>query len=123
MTSSTVEDIDAFGGIAAVLDENSENANALSQNNFQADNGLPTEKFKTDDFIIYHKNVRGLTSDDRITELLFELDDLPWDAITLNETMRTTRQEHWVTTGGHVFMASGYSVHTRGVAILVHNKF
>ena len=52
-----------------------------------------------------------------------ELDDVEWDAVTLNETMRTTKEEFWVTTGGHVFMASGYDFHTRGVAILLNKKW
>jgi hypothetical protein len=63
-----------------------------------------------------------LSRDDRIEELLRELDDVEWDALTLNETMRTTKEKFWVTTGGHVFMASGYDLHTRGVAILLNKK-
>ena len=111
---------------------------AFGGQNFQAENGLNTmdlstaqsigdlivpKNSKTDDFIIYHKNTRGLSPDERITELLGELDGLQWDAVTLNETMRTTKQEYWVTNGGHVFMASGFHAHTRGVAILINKKW
>ena len=111
---------------------------AFDGQNFQAENGLnamdlPTaqsmgdlivpKNSKTDDFVIYHKNTRGLSPDERITELLGELDGLQWDAVTLNETMRTTKQEYWVTNGGHVFMASGFHSHTRGVAILINKKW
>ena len=48
--------------------------------------------------------MRGLTSDDRIEELMHELETMSWDFMSINETMRTNRTEIWTTRGGHVFM-------------------
>ena len=113
MTTSAAEGTDTFGSTAP----------NVYPNIFQAGNGLPIENSKMDNFVIYHKNVRGLNSDERVAELLLELDDVSWDAVTLNETMRVVKQECWITGGGHMFLAAGYSAHTRGVAILVHKKW
>ena len=48
-------------------------------------------------FIVYHKNARGLSNDDRFEELLQELCMVDlingWDAITLNESWRTADKE------------------------------
>jgi hypothetical protein len=77
----------------------------------------------TTDFVVFHKNARGLSNNDRLAELLIELEPLRWDIVTLNETMRTTTEESWVTEGEHLFLGSGYTEHTRGVAILVHRRW
>ena len=57
MTSSTVEDIDAFGGIAAILNENSQNAH-FSGSPRTDTNIFPKHSETTiNDFVILTKNV------------------------------------------------------------------
>ena len=51
-----------------------------------ADQPLP------DKFIAIHLNTRGLATDDRVVELLGELQNLPWDVITVNETKRDIKE-------------------------------
>jgi hypothetical protein len=90
---------------------------------FQTGDKITTENLKTDDFIIYHKNARGLSKDDRVDELMEELEGVEWDVIMVNETMRSQKREFWMTHGGHTILASGFDLPTRGVAILVHKKW
>ena len=45
------------------------------------------------DSIVYHKNTRGLSKDDRLGELMEELEGLEWTVITINETMRCHKRE------------------------------
>ena len=78
---------------------------------------------KTKNLIILHKNARGLSRDDRITELLTELENMEWDFVSINETMRTTESEIWTEQGGHMFMGAGHDLPTRGVGFLVHKKW
>ena len=73
--------------------------------------------------MVYHKNVRGLSKDDRITELLTELETIEWDFVGINETMRTKKSEFWETQSGHMFMGSGHDLPTRGVGFLVHKRW
>ena len=94
VTSSTVQDIDTFGGTSQ----------------------------KIPNLIVLHKNARGLSRDDRITELLTELENMEWDLVSINETMRTTETEIWTAQGGHMFMGAGHDLPTRGVGFLVHKK-
>eukprot|EP00959_Pyramimonas_sp_CCMP1952_P292900 6125872-Pyramimonas_sp.AAC.1 len=75
------------------------------------------------DLVLIHKNVRGMTDDCRILEILSVLDGVRWDFVTVNETMRTYPEEHWSTKNGHLFMTSGNSQPTRGVAILAHKRW
>ena len=58
----------------------------------------------SESFIVIHKNTRGLTNDDRIEELIEELEDEPWDIITINETWRTDKREYWGTKEGHTYL-------------------
>ena len=76
-----------------------------------------------ENIIIYHKNARGLSKDDRVEELMEELEGLEWNVIMVNETMRSQKREFWTTRGGHIFLASGYDLPTRGVAIVLHKKW
>ena len=57
--------------------------------------------------VIVHKNARGLSRDDDITELLAELETIEWDFVGLSEAMRTSKTEYWIAQGGHTFMGSG----------------
>ena len=111
--------------------------NTMSHQNFQAGNGLnirassivqDIDTFggtfpKKQNLIVLHKNARGLSRDDRITELLTELENMEWDFVSINETMRTTESEIWATQGGHMFMGAGHELPTRGVGFLVHKKW
>ncbi len=78
---------------------------------------------KNQNLIVLHKSARGLSRDDRITELLTELENMEWDFVSINETMRTTETEIWATQGGHMFMGAGHDLPTRGVGFLVHKKW
>ena len=78
---------------------------------------------KKQNLIVLHKNARGLSRDDRITELSTELENMEWDFVSINETMRTTESEIWATQGGHMFMGAGHDLPTRGVGFLVHKKW
>ena len=47
--------------------------------------------------MVFCKNARGLTSTERIDELLTELDGQLWDVVLVNETMRDIKEELWIT--------------------------
>ena len=68
------------------------------------------------------KNVRGLSNDDRLEELLLEALFDEWDILLLSETWRETQREQFTTQDGHVFLGSGAGGERRGVAFLVHNN-
>jgi exonuclease III len=76
---------------------------------------------------IFHLNVRGLRSDDRLQELLLELALLDlqdgWDVVMLNETWRGEACEFIEIDGGHVFFGAGYVKCERGVAIILHKRW
>ena len=95
VSSSVVQDTDTFGG---------------------------TDSKKTQNLVILHKNARGLSRDDDITEILAELETIEWDFVSLNEIMRPSKTEYWIAQGGHTFMGSGHDLPTRGVGFLVHKK-
>ena len=125
MTSSTVEDINAFGGIAAVLNQNSNDAN-FSGSSRTDTNTCPahSETITKDEFVVYSMNVRGLTNDDRLVELEQELDNLKnWDIIILTETWRKPNNEFFKTNNGNIFMNSGCKEGRRGVGFVIHRKW
>ena len=64
---------------------------------------------------------RGATTE-RTDELLTELDGQWWDAVLINETMRSTDEEYWITLAGNIFCGSGHDQNNRGVAILLHKR-
>ena len=74
-------------------------------------------------FNILAKNCRGLTSSDRLDELLIELEGQGWDIAFLNETWRTEQEELWRTEQDHIFGASGHESGRRGVGILLHKRW
>ena len=65
----------------------------------------------------------GVSNAGRVEELLIEIEPLRWDIVTLNDTMRTSKEECWTTDGGHTFLGSGYTGNTRGAAILLHSRW
>ena len=54
-----------------------------------------------------HLNTRTMASDVKVEELLVELNDLQWDAITINETRREEKEELLQLEGGHRWLGSG----------------
>ena len=74
------------------------------------------------DFILLHKNTRGLCKDDAVDELLTELQHSHWHVIALNETWRKQPRELWTTQQHHVFAGSGHDSNSRGVGFLIHKS-
>ena len=84
---------------------------------------LSTRTEHPHDFIILHKNARGLHTDDRFDELLSEIHDTPWHIIALNETWRKHKRELWTTKQDHhIFAGCGHDETTRGVGFLIHSS-
>ena len=99
MTTSAAEGTDTFGGTTV---------NEYSQNN------TPTLR-------IIAKNTRGLKSDDRIYELINELNQTKtWDIVILNETWRVDECETFATNEGHLFANADCEAGRHGVGFLVH---
>eukprot|EP00959_Pyramimonas_sp_CCMP1952_P228994 4788395-Pyramimonas_sp.AAC.1 len=73
--------------------------------------------------VVLHKNIRGLTCDDRFSELLLELATCEWDAILINETMRPANNEMFTVEGGHMYAGSGGGSYKHGVGILLHARW
>ena len=110
MTTSAAEGTDTFGSTAP----------NVYPNIFQAGNGL--NNFTT--FRIITKNVRGLKTEERIHELITELETAQtWDIIILNETWRVDEFEMWALNDGHLFANAGCEAGRRGVGFLVHRKW
>ena len=76
-----------------------------------------------DRLTLFAKNCRSLKSDDRVEELIRELDSTNWDAILLSETWREAKREYWETAEGHIFIGAGWAENSRGVAILLRSKW
>ena len=87
------------------------------------DSEASCEDCNIEEFIIFLKNVRSLSSDVRLTELLTEVADLRWDAILINESWRAEREEHDTLDQGHIWLGSGGTAGTRGVGILLHKRW
>ena len=69
------------------------------------------------------KNVMSLLSSERELQLLEELALVEWDVVLLNETWKGSREEIWTTPDGHMFLGSGGSAGSKGVAILLHRRW
>ena len=74
-------------------------------------------------FHVYAKNARSLRCDKDIETLLSELASLRWDAVLLSETWRPSRAEKRTTVGGPLFVGSSGMDGSRGVAILLHQRW
>ena len=110
-------------------------------NNFQADNGLtqigndvsPTlETIETpntstvakNEFVIFAKNVRGMTNDDRMAELEGELQLVnKWSICILSEIWRKQEKDYYSTKNGNTFMYAGCEAGRRGVGFLVNGEW
>ena len=110
-------------------------------NNFQADNGLnyignnvspileemDTPHISTvakNEFVIFAKNVRGMTNDDRLAELEGELQLVnTWNVCILSETWRKQQKDYYSTKNGNTFMYAGCEAGRRGVGFLVNGEW
>ena len=77
----------------------------------------------TKNIILLAKNVRALTSEERIQELLFELNSVQWDFVFLTETWRTETREILQLQTGDLFCGSGSENATRGVGFVVNKRW
>ena len=69
----------------------------------------------TETFRIISKNVRGLKTDERLQELMTELEHAKnWDIIILSETWRVDEFEMFATNDGHLFANAGCEAGRRG---------
>eukprot|EP00973_Karenia_brevis_P094564 12423135-Karenia_brevis.AAC.1 len=75
------------------------------------------------DFAVILKNARSLTSDERLTEVISELEGEKWDVVLINETWREEKEEFDALPDGHVWLGSGGTAGRRGVGILVHGTW
>ena len=71
----------------------------------------------------FHLNIRALTTDEKMEELLAELEGVEWDAVTINETWRTSKEEIECLKSKHVWYGSGGSAGKHGVGLLLHKKW
>ena len=73
---------------------------------------------------IIAKNARGLKTDERIQELLTELESIQhWDIIMLSETWRIDAFEMFATNEGHLFANAGCEAGRRGVGFLINKRW
>ena len=116
-------------------------ANVRPANSFQADTGLNSignivspifdEKdtpyistMAKNEFIIFAKNVRGMTNDDRLAELEGELQLVnKWSVCILSETWRKRQKDYYSTKNGNTFMYTGCEAGRRGVGFLVNGEW
>ena len=77
----------------------------------------------TKNIILLAKNVRALTSEERIRELLFELNSVQWDFVFLTETWRMETREILQLQTGEIFCGSGSENATRGVGFVVNKRW
>eukprot|EP00973_Karenia_brevis_P054422 7562530-Karenia_brevis.AAC.1 len=75
------------------------------------------------DFYIHLKNARSLQSDERLEELLAELEMTQWDVVLLNETWRGANEEFDTLESGHLWLGSGGTAGKHGVGILLHRRW
>ena len=68
------------------------------------------------------KNVMSLQMEQRLDELMAELDTTEWNAVLLNETWREKKEELWSTPSGHLFCGAGGTIGERGVGIILHKN-
>ena len=68
------------------------------------------------------KNVTSLLHEDRESQVFAELTTVRWDVVALNETWRETKEETW-TIAGHLFLGSGGSKGSNGVAVILHRRW
>ena len=81
------------------------------------------KKKKTKDMTsIDYKKVWPMHSSQRIIEMVSELEDYRWDAISLSETWREEKSEIWETHHKRKFMGAGEKTHNKQDTEIVLNK-
>ena len=80
------------------------------------------EESKRTTFTVLQKNMKSMSSNERLEELISELYRVEWDMILLSETWRQSK-EVWETQQGHIVVESGQFVNKHGVAILSNRRW
>jgi hypothetical protein len=93
-------------------------ANSIRNTN-HTDPGANTEQIP---FIVLLKNVMSILTEEREQILFRELETIQWDVVLVNETWRECKEEIW-TISGHLFLGSGGTRGSKGVAILLHRRW
>ena len=76
------------------------------------------------EFIIFAKNIRGMTNDDRLAELEGELQLAnTWSICILSEIWRKQQKDYYSTKNGNTFMYAGCEAGRRGVGFLVNRQW
>ena len=73
-------------------------------------------------FTELQKNMRSMSSNERLDELIRELYRVDWDVILISETWRKNK-EVWETQQGHIMVESGQFINKHGVAILLNKRW
>jgi hypothetical protein len=91
---------------------------------------MPTRNGKTGKRInVILKNARSLASDEKLENLLLELEATEWDIVVVNETWRLQKEEHFLFDAGHRWIGGGGAKRINsecgkhGVAILLHKRW
>ena len=80
------------------------------------------EESKRTTFTVLQKNMRSMSANDRLDELIKELYRVEWDVILISETWRQSKQI-WETQQRHIVVESGQFVNKHGVAILLNKRW
>ena len=82
-----------------------------------------TKKKVSPSFCYKQKNVRSLTSSDRIEILTREVEGCKWDAPLQGETWRPSKAEQWESQQGPILMGAGKVQNKHGVEILLNRTW
>ena len=86
--------------------------------------GRASENERKDDYLnIFVKNARSLYSDERLEELIAEVQPPQWDADMINETWRAETEEYDTLESKHIWFGSGGTAGRHGVGILLHSRW
>ena len=80
------------------------------------------EELQRTPFTVLQKNMRSMSSNDRLDELIKELHRVDWDVILISETWRQNK-EVWETQQGHIMVESGQFINKHRVAILLNKRW
>ena len=123
-TSSTAQGMDAFGGAIFQADNGLKHIGSNVSPEHETTDISQTSTLAKNEFIIYAKNVRGLTNDDRLAELEGELELVEtWNICILSETWRKQKTDYFVTKTGNTFMYAGCEAGRRGIGFLVNAEW
>jgi len=111
---------DSKGGKDSKDGKDSSKDHKDSKDDKQKENGCG---MMTTDWTQLHINIRAMTTDETINELMMELDDAQWDAITINETWRASKEEEEQLENKHLWFGSGGTAGKHGVGIFVNKRW